>query len=587
MVNCYNYPHKELWNEKLWEPKRSQLIPLTAWIGAQNRSAHRINALPVEQRRTEGLFDPKANALADPAVLNYWSSKNLHYHCTSMGKSGWVAMVPNEHIGRIGYNADMDTLIVLANADRNDPNWCMYLLERYESYLEAASQQHFALLFIVADDLDKDNDYISITQEAVVIFRLNYKQFYLDVAPVYKAGLCLKDVEGFNYVGGDPDAACKDFGCTKGLDVVGRWQNQDSLICKQVQSPSTSNLGYDLGKLINSEVGRKLAEAVYLEYEYADAEDPALIAHWENMGLDFRFHEHRGERWAAFVPKDAKDAPDTKLPCVCIFQEINAFDPHQAVTGFAYFYQYQKIAAQGECILLYFAQETLDDNDMLCDIIDTAKTLYPIDPSRIYITGHSHNGRFSAEFIRRHPRLVAAVATLGNEPGQLSPKVTGGFFAVTDKQLDIQAATDLPLINISGFNERNSQFPLNSDAPDVRPGQWVALDTLEKRTDSWQRRLRSANCPMRTAEEIAATRNSPDKAERCIGVPADKSETLYLDGSEIYIADIKNNAGKYHLRIVALGNMPHLVTPAMADLSWSYLRRFARDLETGECIELF
>jgi hypothetical protein len=189
--------------------------------------------------------------------------------------------------------------------------------------------------------------------------------------------------------------------------------------------------------------------------------------------------------------------------------------------------------------------------------------------------------------MRRHQREIAAIATLGNEPGQLAPKYTSGFFQVSDEQLAIQAAVDTPLINISGFNERNSQFPLNIDAPDVRPGQWVAMDTFEKRAESWQRRLISARCPMRTVEEIAATRNSPELAERNIGVPADRSEVLTLDKSENYIVDIRNQEGKYHLRMVALGNMPHTVTPTMVNLSWSFMRRFARDQETGACIELW
>jgi hypothetical protein len=86
--------------------------------------------------------------------------------------------------------------------------------------------------------------------------------------------------------------------------------------------------------------------------------------------------------------------------------------------------------------------------------------------------------------------------------------------------------------------------------------------------------------------EIAATKNSTDYVERLLGIPADKTEVLFLEGSENCIADIKNVDGKYHLRILALGNMPHTVTPAMSDLSWSFVRHFARYQETGACIEL-
>jgi len=38
--------------------------------------------------------------------------------------------------------------------------------------------------------------------------------------------------------------------------------------------------------------------------------------------------------------------------------------------------------------------------------------------------------------------------------------------------------------------------------------------------------------------------------------------------------------------MVALGNMPHTPTPTMSQLSWAFMRQFARNLETGEIIEL-
>jgi pimeloyl-ACP methyl ester carboxylesterase len=255
---------------------------------------------------------------------------------------------------------------------------------------------------------------------------------------------------------------------------------------------------------------------------------------------------------------------------------VNRFDPHQAVTAVSFYYEYLEIAAEGECMLLFFALESHDDNELLHTILGEAGEKFPLDRNRVYITGHSHNGRFSAEYARRHPEDIAALATLGNEPGQLSTEVTSGFFVVSDEQLDIQAAAGIPIINLSGFNERNSMFPLHSDAPYLRPGQWVALNTFEKRSESWRRRLRSADCPDKTVEEIVATRNSPDAVERLLGIPADSTEILFLDGAENYIADIKNKAGRKHLRIVALGNIPHIVTPAMIDIAWSYIRRFAK-----------
>lgn len=75
--------------------------------------------------------------------------------------------------------------------------------------------------------------------------------------------------------------------------------------------------------------------------------------------------------------------------------------------------------------------------------------------------------------------------------------------------------------------------------------------------------------------------------ERKLGIPCDRSFCLQLDGFDHYIAEIRNNEGKYHLCVVGTENCCHQVTPAKVTLTWNFLRRFARDLETGTIIDLF
>ncbi len=587
MNTQYSYRYKELWGDNVWDTRQSSLIPLARWIDDENIHKHRINAKPVAERRTEGEFDPKAGALTYPEVVEAWEKKGLHYHCTSMTLP-WIAMVPVDHLGKEGYTDDMDTILVLVNADQEDTNFGMYTLERYKDLLESAAETKSAVLFVISDKPDLVNQYISITQEAVILFHLNYDRLFLDISTVLQGKRTLRDIEGFSYsdLNGkiiyDPDTAIVEKCGAPVIDISQRWTNKDSLIWKLIKKSGAGNTAYDRDALMNSEVGKKLAEAMNLEFIYDSADDPELLKYWERMGVTCEFHEKKGEQWITFSPPQASKP----LPCMCIFHEVNRFDPHQAITAFSFFHEFIRIAAQGECIVLFFALESLDDNDLLHEILKDARNLYSIDSSRIYVTGHSHNGRFAAEYMRRHQKEIAALATLGNEPGQLSPAVTSGFFQISDEKLDQQASVDTPTINVSGFNERNSMFPLSGDAPYVPEGQWVALNTFEKRSDSWQRRLRSSRCPNRSIEEIAATKESSDYVERLLGIPADRTEVLTLDGSENYIADIKNKEGKHHLRIAALGNMPHTVTPAMIKIAWSYLRQFARDQETGECIEL-
>ena len=92
---------------------------------------------------------------------------------------------------------------------------------------------------------------------------------------------------------------------------------------------------------------------------------------------------------------------------------------------------------------------------------------------------------------------------------------------------------------------------------------------------------------MKTLDEIRAMAESEDFVTRKLGIPCDKSEVLFVDGFEHYMADIQNSAGKYHLRMVGIENMPHMPLPSMVGLSWSFMRRFARNRKTQEVVELY
>jgi hypothetical protein len=327
-----------------------------------------------------------------------------------------------------------------------------------------------------------------------------------------------------------------------------------------------------------------MAEGMALEFQYDSVNDPQFVKYWEDMGLKYESRETRLRRWKAAVPFCALEAPEKKLPCICVMQEVNHANEHLAVTEASYFYEYFRIAAQGACILVNFVLEDVEGNDLLVEILKEAFELYPIDRSRVYIAGHSHNGHYALEFSVRHPELIAAVATFGDPPGLIDTGIT----PFTPEKVEQVRKFDMPVINLLGYTEIKRHFPVSEDASDYRSPQDVApINTFEKRAATWQRRLRASNCPDKSLEEIKATKESPEKAIRMLGIPGDKSETLWMDGFELYIVDIKNNEGKYHLRMVAEENMPHNTTPAQQVLSWSYLRRFARDLETGKTIELF
>ena len=178
------------------------------------------------------------------------------------------------------------------------------------------------------------------------------------------------------------------------------------------------------------------------------------------------------------------------------------------------------------------------------------------------------------------------MATFGDPPGN----VTTGNLPVVGERLEKLKSIDMPLINLSGMTEHTCMYPISEEPKYLRaPGKPGTPHpfTLEERVNSWKLRLAAFKCPPVTTEDILATRESPNRAVRMTGIPSDRARTEWLDGFELYIVDVKNNAGKYWLRIVAEENMPHNTTPNQQKVSWSFLRRFARDLDSGAVIELF
>lgn len=598
MKSYYTYDQINLWNEEVWKDKISSIYELAVFMGEQEKREQTVYHNPVDGRfgkdcRQLPCYTHKTNCVAVPEAVKKLEEMGLYFDCRSQGGVSWFIIAPRECYGN--YGRKLETLVVIHNEDIDDPYWAMKMLDRYEAYNQiAAREKDLIIIYIANERPDYDRIYVNILQEAFVAVPGDTGRVWLDVSPVYDSGLKLKDVPGFIYKDEsgravDPDEASVMF---RGfripvLNITRRWENRVSLSRDQMSKENWSSQAFSLHKLIHSESGRNVAESMVPEYEFDTIEDEGFLQYWRKRGLRYESHDTDFRRWTAAVPEGAYEDPGVKLPVICVLQEVNRSNEHLAVTESTYFYEYYRIAAQGECILINFVLEDADDNDLLVKILKEAFERYPmIDRTRVYAAGHSHNGRYTYEFAFRHPEMIAAISTYGISAG-LQPNA---MIPLTDEKIRHIRAYDMPTICLAGCTEHNLIYPLNKDAKGLRPWQGKAPDfplTAEARAKTWQLRLKAHNCPEKTLEQIYETAASQDGAIRNLGIPADKSETMWLDGSEVYIADILNKEGRYHLRVVGEENMPHNTTPVQQKLSWSFMRRFARDLETGKTIELY
>jgi hypothetical protein len=215
--------------------------------------------------------------------------------------------------------------------------------------------------------------------------------------------------------------------------------------------------------------------------------------------------------------------------------------------------------------------------DAAYEIIKEAEKTYPIDPSRIYVTGHSHNGHLAREFAYRHSDMVASVAPLGNSSGLAAPAYSHEAVVADDKRIEAWSKIDMPIITIGAVSEVTSPHTMPSSI----------LNDYNFFIESWQRRLKASRCPPKSSQEIMASEHSSDYVTRVFGLPNDGSALQVIDGVEHYIIDIKNVDGRKHLRIVGIDNMVHTPEPTMPMVAWTFMRRFARDQKSGKVIELY
>lgn len=594
MNKYFDYENSRYWDTDVWKDTISSVFGLVKWLGkhepVDTAPYHSpIGGLYGEEAKTLDCYDRKTNAVSIPEVVSYWKDRGVHYERRSQGGCGWLIMCPDKCLDH--FAVKLPVLIVFHRADLNDPYWAMKTLEHFRDYNEmVAKEQDMMIFYICTDSPDTGRVYVNIMQEGFVFVPGDVNQVYLDVSTVYGADATLNEISDFIYKDengncADPDTCVMRLGSARipVLDITNRWENKTSLTRDQVSMESWSNANYDFERVLHSESGKKMAEGMVLEYDCNKVTDSEFLTYWDHMGIVYESHETKYRRWKATLPKGAAENQDEKLPVICVMQEVNHANEHLAVTEASYFYEYYRICAQGACILIHFVLEDADSNELLVDILKEAKEMYPMmDMTRVYIAGHSHNGHYALEFALRHPDIITAVATYGDPPGLVNMGIT----PMTWERAAEVAEFDMPVINLDGMCEPSCHYPIHSDGMGYRLDKPKAgLVSFEERAGSWQLRLKASNCPMKNFDEIAATRYSDERAIRELGIPGDKSQVIWMDGFELYIVEIKNNAGKYHLCMVGEENMPHNTTPAQQIVSWNFLRRFARDPETGKIIE--
>lgn len=547
MANSYTYPNIFLWEDATWADREAAVQPLVNDLTKYAFEAIRPKAsLGLYTGRTDGSYNAKSNVRVYPEVMAALEAKGLKCHITSMGFMAWIALIPE------GVKADTPVVVRYHSVDMKDENWAMDTLAYYAEHNEKAAKGGFVLVYLVTNAPFGSGIFTDILMEVGALWRLDLKPIYMD----------LTDLPEDRFPGGE------EFHGLRVQNMDDQWQAfvGHQYICSTLNK---RNPEFDLQRLIHSPLGERMAEGMRMEYDYRRWDNPGLLAQMEAKGVKLEGHWLKGERYLTASPM----GNEKKLPLLICMKEVRPCNEFHALTGLQFYYDHLDLVGVGECMLLFFAMESHEDNELLLEIMDEVAQEYPVDTSRVYITGQSHNGYLALDFACHHLDRITAVATLNDRHGIASPNYAHESVPVTDEMLEMLKAQELPLINICG--------QIENVFPHTAPGSQARANAV----DAYRRRLEAFHCPEKTAKEIEAALESADLAERRNGVPADRTEVRYKMGHEVYIADVQNTDGNWRLRFVSLENLPHMISPQMAELSWEFLRRFARD-ENGKIVEI-
>ena len=585
----YGYPNIDLW-ENIPIAGSNAIETLVRQLGELPEARGDIDSHPAYQadRKTIKLspsYHYKAGCIDEPDTIKDLTSRGLHYKSMELGATRWIVIVPTDVYEK--QNEKLPLLLVFHKEDYNDPYWAMKTLEKYRAYNDRAAENKDRTIIYIVSNNAPANTFSGIITEGLQNYCGDKKRLYIDLSGLKENQVTLKQIESFIYTtedgadSMDPDSSIEMFDGIPVLNFCGRWAAPWRPHPLEASGDGTVNREW----IMHSELGRKILEARLFASGYKSPKDTRVLTYWREMGLDYTARAVFGERWIIFTP--AKTSLK-KLPVVVCLHEINEPDDHGIIVAFATYRGFCEIAAQGDCAVIFFAMESPALNDMIVDILKDASCAYPIDLSRVYITGHSHNGHFAQEFARRNPNIIACVAPYGNSPGLPNPEVSHEAVKVDDERAVKMENTDMPTCIICGCKEVGCLVPVNKAGHSSEPGINVEgyASSAEGKIAMWNRRLKAERCPQQSVEDVMAAAGSSDKATRALGFPSDHTETIYIDGFEHYIADIKNVDGRYHFRVVAIENMPHMVGPTMHQVAWNYMRRFARNLETGEVVEM-
>lgn len=335
------------------------------------------------------------------------------------------------------------------------------------------------------------------------------------------------------------------------------------------------NKGYDPSPFIDTEMGEATVKNWEHIIRHVDEMSEPVLAYWRSLGMTKEMKSaDPSDQWALFRPDRAAGETETLYPLLFIFTPPNnrIYD----IEGHGYL---QEAAARG-----YFVStmNTYDEQEFLKRYTELVEQ-YPIDRTRVYVTGFSGGGERASLCSLTHPELFAASNPAGNHCMLES-------YYISFEQIEKVKLLGMPVLLISGLYDISEQFPIyrnTSDLYDMLPGNvptyrnvWMPRHK-ESKILSLRARLYVTGCRDVSYEDCCAQEFSPNIVNRNFGIPFERTRVEQVLGIDHYIGEFSGRGGGTQLRAICLDKAPHQPTPTYASYMFDFFARFRRNPDTG------
>lgn len=324
---------------------------------------------------------------------------------------------------------------------------------------------------------------------------------------------------------------------------------------------------FDIDSLVNSKQGEEMITGLKNFILYEDEMDPDVVAYWEEKGLKKELHDADTpeSKWSTFTPLSAYEEGNEERKYPVIFVLHGNDNP----IFIAETYGYTDVAAEQECIVVCpWADNNNTIDTEFFRILEELKKNYPIDESRIYLTGFSAGGTAAQELVKEHADLFAALVTGGSSIG-----------ALEEEQIEVIKESGIPVVTYSGLCDYNCPMLLYRDG---RGGK-------EKNTSvtkcagfsSWAEAL-GIDASLTSEEAMDIHENSEDEVKAMFGIDFDETEKITHNDTDYYIGRFYDENGVNRLTYLGVENCPHWSAGYTAQIIWDSISQYSRDTQTGE-----